>query len=48
MGWWWWWGEEGGGVKMLFKDPNQLMQQCTVRTAWSDSDHAAVHSCNSW
>ena len=29
---------------------NQLMQLCTARTAWSDSDQAvqAVHSCNSW
>ena len=28
----------------------QLLQQCTVRTAWSDSDQAvrAVHSCKSW
>ena len=27
----------------------QLLQQCTARTAWSDSDQAvrAVHSCNS-
>ena len=31
--------------------PNpQLLQVCTARTAWSDSDQAvrAVHSCNSW
>ena len=31
--------------------PNhQLLQLCTVRTAWSDSDQAvrAVHSCTSW
>ena len=31
--------------------PNhQLLQLCTIRTAWSDSDQAlrAVHSCNSW
>ena len=31
--------------------PNhQLLQLCTGRTAWSDSDQAvrAVHSCNSW
>ena len=31
--------------------PNhQLLQLCTVRTAWSDSNQAvrAVHSCNSW
>ena len=31
--------------------PNhQLMQLCTARTAWSDSDQAvrAAHSCNSW
>ena len=29
---------------------NQLMQLCTARTAWSESDQAvwAVHSCNSW
>ena len=29
---------------------HQLLQLCTVRTAWSDSDQAvrAVHSCNSW
>ena len=31
--------------------PNhQLLQLCTARTTWSDSDEAvrAVHSCNSW
>ena len=31
--------------------PNhQLLQLCTARTAWSDSEQAvrAVHSCNSW
>ena len=31
--------------------PNhQLLQLCTARTAWSESDQAvrAVHSCNSW
>ena len=31
--------------------PNhQLLQLCTARTAWSDSDQAVrvVHSCNSW
>ena len=31
--------------------PNHwLLQLCTARTAWSDSDQAvwAVHSCNSW
>ena len=31
--------------------PNhQLLQLCTARTSWSDSDQAvrAVHSCNSW
>ena len=31
--------------------PNhQLLQLCTVRTDWSESDQAvrAVHSCNSW
>ena len=29
---------------------DQLLQLCTVRTAWSDSDQAvrAVHSCKSW
>ena len=29
---------------------HQLLQLCTARTAWSDSDQAvrAVHSCNSW
>ena len=29
---------------------NQLLQLCTARTAWSDSDQArrAVHSCNGW
>ena len=29
---------------------HQLLQLCTVRTAWSDSDQAvrAVHSCKSW
>ena len=29
---------------------HQLLQLCTVRTAWSDSDQAmrALHSCNSW
>ena len=28
----------------------QLLQPCTARTAWSDSDQAvrAVHGCNSW
>ena len=28
----------------------QLLQLCTVRTAWSDSDQAvrAVHSCKNW
>ena len=31
--------------------PNHhLLQLCTARTAWSDSDQAvrAMHSCNSW
>ena len=31
--------------------PNhQVLQGCTTRTAWSESDQAvqAVHSCNSW
>ena len=30
--------------------PNQLLQLCTARTAWSKSDQAvqAVHSCNNW
>ena len=29
---------------------HQLLQLCTARTAWSESDQAvrAVHSCNSW
>ena len=29
---------------------HKLLQLCTARTAWSDSDQAvrAVHSCNSW
>ena len=29
---------------------HQLLQLCTVRTAWSDSDQAvrALHSCKSW
>ena len=29
---------------------HQLLQLCTVSTAWSDSDQAvrAMHSCNSW
>ena len=29
---------------------HQLLQLCTVRTVWSNSDQAvwAVHSCNSW
>ena len=29
---------------------HKLLQLCTVRTAWSDSDQAAraVHSCKSW
>ena len=29
---------------------HQLLQLCTVRTSWSDSDQAvqAVHSCKSW
>ena len=33
------------------RGPNhQLVQLCTARTAWSESDQAvrAVHSCNSW
>ena len=33
------------------RGPNhQLLQLCTARTAWSESDQAvrAVHSCNSW
>ena len=32
------------------KANHQLLQLCTVRTAWSDSDQAvgAVHSCKSW
>ena len=36
--------------KRMNKYINQLMQLCTARTAWSDSDQAvwAVHSCNSW
>ena len=32
-------------------EPNhQLLQLCTARTAWSESDQAvrAVHSCNTW
>ena len=34
----------------LVADINQLLQLCTARTAWSESDQAvrAVHSCNSW
>ena len=38
-------------IRMVNKGvTNQLLQLCTVRTAWSDSDQAmrAVHSCNSW
>ena len=29
---------------------HQILQQCAVRTAWSESDQAvrAVHSCKSW
>ena len=29
---------------------NQLLQLCTARTAWSESDQAVrtVHSCSSW
>ena len=29
---------------------HQVLQGCTTRTAWSESDQAmqAVHSCNSW
>ena len=29
---------------------NQLLQLCTARKAWSESDQdvRAVHSCNSW
>ena len=29
---------------------HQLLQLCTVRTAWSNTDQAvrAVHGCNSW
>ena len=32
------------------KPNHQLLQLCTARTVWSDSDQAvrAVHSCNSW
>ena len=32
------------------KANHQLLQLCTVRTAWSDLDQAvrAVHSCKSW
>ena len=32
------------------KANHQLLQLCTVRTAWSNSDQAvrAVHSCKSW
>ena len=31
-------------------DYNQILQLCTSRTAWSESDRAVrtVHSCNSW
>ena len=40
----------GGVTILLMHTLNQLMQLCTARTAWSDSDKAvrAVHSCNSW
>ena len=32
------------------KPNHQIVQLCTARTVWSDSDQAvlAVHSCNSW
>ena len=35
---------------MVFNYINQLLQLCTARTAWSESDQAVqtVHSCNSW
>ena len=34
----------------VVSDENQLLQLCTARTAWSESDQAVptVHSCNSW
>ena len=37
-------------VKRIDCNTNQLLQLCTVRTAWSESDQAVrtVHSCNSW
>ena len=32
-----------------FRKENKLLQLCTARTAWSESDHVrAVHSCNKW
>ena len=36
--------------KNVIESVNQLMQLCTARTAWSESDQAVrtVHSCNSW
>ena len=42
------------GKSLLINDQiysyNQLLQLCTARTAWSDSDQAmrTMHSCNSW
>ena len=34
----------------IISENNQLLQLCTARTAWSESDQAVrtVHSCNSW
>ena len=37
-------------TRFYIKDSNQLLQLCTARTAWSESDQTVrtVHSCNSW
>ena len=39
-----------GVITQPYKYYNQLLQLCTARTAWSESDQAVrtVHSCNSW
>ena len=41
------WGKGGGNTH---KTEKQLLQLCTARTAWSESDQAVrvMHSCNSW
>ena len=41
---------QGKSVQSPRRSNNPLLQLCTARTAWSESDQAvrAVHSCNSW